>query len=61
MASARDDVAAKVFNTEELRELIILFLPIQDVLNVRRLSKSVRNTIDGSLWIQRNLFLDDSG
>jgi len=61
MASARDDVAAKVFNAEELRELIILVLPTQDILNVRRLSKSVRNTIDGSLWIQRNLFLDDSG
>ena len=47
-----------VFNTVELLEAILLFLPIRDVLLAQRISKQWHFTITGSRRLQRALFLD---
>ena len=47
----------KVFNTPELLEMILLFLPIEDLLiGVERTCEAFRHAMDNSTKIQRHLF-----
>lgn len=50
--------AFKVFHTIELVECILLQLPIRDVLQIQRVSKTCCGTVLGSIKLQRALFLE---
>ncbi|EME80895.1 uncharacterized protein MYCFIDRAFT_85160 [Pseudocercospora fijiensis CIRAD86] len=49
--------AAKVFDTVELLEAILLELPIRDVPLAQRIAQTWQQTINGSIKLQRSLFL----
>jgi len=49
--------AHKNIDTIELLERILYYVPPLDLYCARRVSKTFRNTIDGSLSLQKNLFL----
>ncbi|KAK5696386.1 hypothetical protein LTR17_024262, partial [Elasticomyces elasticus] len=48
------------FDTVELLENIILFLPLRRILQVQRVSKQWQNTVQGSVKTRRALFLEPS-
>jgi hypothetical protein len=49
--------AHKAIGTIELLERILYYVSALDLYRARRVSKTFRNTIDGSLSLQKNLFL----
>jgi hypothetical protein len=49
--------ASQVFRIPELLELVLLHLAQRDILLAQRVSRSFRQTIEGSLRLQRALFL----
>lgn len=53
--------AEQVFNITELAEAILSFLPLKDLLLVQRVCRSFRATIQGSVQLQRLLFLEPEG
>ncbi|KAK4498551.1 hypothetical protein PRZ48_011209 [Zasmidium cellare] len=51
----------KVFNTAELLEEVLLYLPMKDVLLDQRVCKTWKNGIDGSIKLQKALFMRPAG
>lgn len=49
--------AQKVFGVAELLESILVLIPARDILLLQRTASAFRNTIQGSLKLQRRLFL----
>lgn len=50
--------AQKFFNTTELLENALLFLPLRDLLQAQRISKYVKTLFDSSSAIQKALFFE---
>jgi len=58
MTAMTTDAARKaVFNTSELLENIISFLPHVDILKTQRLSRQWKNAVDSSPSLQTKLWL----
>lgn len=53
--------AEEFFNITELAEEILSFLPFRDLLLVQRVCRSFRATVQGSIQLQRLLFLEPEG
>ena len=51
-----ESAAVHLFRLPELLELVLLYLPQKDILLSQRVSRSFRNTISGSVRLQKALF-----
>ena len=52
------DATSGVFNTYELVEDVLLYLPLRDLLLAQRISRNIRDVIRNSLPIQKALFFE---